>query len=49
MIEFAHDYISPYAFGGKTRYLIDLAAAERPRKGAAAANLKTAKALDRFF
>jgi hypothetical protein len=33
------------SFGDQARYLIDLAAAERPGKGAAAANLKTAKAL----
>jgi hypothetical protein len=37
---------SPCAsFGDQARYHIDLAAAERPREGAAADNLKTAKAL----
>ena len=37
--------LSPCAsFGDEARYLIDLAAAERPRKGAAAPNLKAAKA-----
>jgi hypothetical protein len=39
---------SPCAsFGDKARSLIDLAAAEQPRKDAAAANCKTAKALGR--
>ena len=33
------------SFGDNARYLVDLAAAGRPRKDAAAANLKPAKAL----